>query len=312
MTSASRPFDRQDLTPTGESAPPPAPMRVLASMASVPAPRRRASASFLAMALATAMTAGFGAPSARAAESSAEAASAPTSTATATALPTVQTDMKRGTFMPYKTLNEILSKLRTEGEGLFVTRFQLHDLKERDKPPAAGTKLALMSDEEYIPIPIDEKGRFDLPTFSEAKAKGMELGSNTPPKSMGIQLSIDIATPPEQLDMNTVRRIVTVGQRLRGELLPWYLRWLFPQIDGVIMCSDQPQWALEWPEGGQRLRLDLPVDPKIRESGTPKDQPSRPCTALTGQEQWPDGARLMPPAGGNTKLWVLLRKTRPS
>lgn len=306
MTTDARPPSRQDLAPTAHPAP------------SIPILRRTAAVlatatALTAMAALTAMPAHAAEPSPTAVATTAASADAASgASSTATALPTVQTDMKRGTFMPYKTLNEVLSKLRTEGEGLFVTRFQLNDTKERDKPPAPGTKLALMSDEEYIPIPIDEKGRFDLPTFPEAKAKTMELGSNTPPKSMGIQLSIDIATPPEQLDMNTVRRIVTVGQRLRGELLPWYLRWLFPQVDGVIMCSDQPQWALEWPEGGQRLRLDLPADPKIRESGTPKDKTSRPCTALTGQEQWPDAARLTTPAGSNTKLWVLLRKTRPS
>lgn len=296
MTSTTRLPTGQVLTPMNRAA------------------RRIASITSIAAACAACLV--LGSLPARAAEPPTAAASASAADAApgATALPTVQTDMKRGTFMPYKTLNEVLTKLRTEGEGLFVTRFQLNDLKDSDKPAPPGTKLALMSDEEYIPVPIDDKGRFDLPTFPEAKAKAktMELGSNTPPKTMGIRLSIDIATPPEQLDMTTVRRIVTVGQRLRSELLPWYLRWLFPQIDGVVVCSDQPQWALEWPEAGQRLRLDLPAEPKQREPQTPKDKSSRACTILTGQEQWPDAARLTTPAGSNTKLWVLLRKSRPS
>ena len=230
----------------------------------------------------------------------------------AIALPAVQSDMKRGASFPYKRLNELLSKLRTEGEGLFVSRFVLTDAKDNTKPPPAGTKLALMSDDDYIPIPVDDQGRFDLPTFSEQRVKDMDFGTNVPKGDLGVRLSIDLATPPEMLDMATVRRIVSVGQRLRTELLPWYVRWMFPQIDGVIVCSDQPQWTLDWMEGGQHLRLPLPSEAKQREPETPKDKPSRACTVLTGQEQWPDAALLQPQPGANTKLYVKLRNTRAS
>ncbi len=246
------------------------------------------------------------------AASAPSAASAAPAASGAMALPTVQSDMKRGASFPYKRLNELLAKLRTEGEGLFVSRFVLTDAKDNSKPPPAGTKLALMSDDEYIPIPVDEKGRFDLPTFPEKQAKDMDFGTNVPKGDLGVRLSIDLATPPEMLDMATVRRIVTVGQRLRTELLPWYVRWMFPQIDGVIVCSDQPQWNLDWMEGGQHLRLPLPTEAKQREPETPKDKPSRACTVLTGQEQWPDAALLQPQPGANTKLYVKLRNTRAS
>lgn len=230
----------------------------------------------------------------------------------AVALPTVQSDVKRGASFPYKRLNELLSKLRTEGEGLFISRFVLTDAKDSSKPPPPTTKLALMSDDEYIPIPIDAKGGFDLPTFPAAQVKDMEFGTNAAKGDLGVRLSIDLSTPPEMLDMGTVRRIVTVGQRLRTELLPWYVRWMFPQIDGVIACSDQPQWNLDWTEGGQRLRLPLPAETQQREPETPKGKPSRACMVLTGQEQWPDAALLQPPPGANTKLYVKLRNPRAS
>lgn len=259
----------------------------------------------------SATTAAEPAPVAAAVPAASDASPA-SSAAGAVALPTVQSDMKRGTSFPYKRLNELLSKLRTEGEGLFVSRFVLTDPKDMSKPPPAGTKLALMSDDDYIPVPIDEKGRFDLPTFPEKQARDMEFGTNVPKGELGVRLSIDIATPPEMLDMGTVRRIVGVGQRLRTELLPWYVRWMFPQIDGVIVCSDQPQWNLDWTESGQHLRLPLPTEAQQREPETPKGQPSRACTVLTGQEQWPDAALLQPQPGANTKLYVKLRNTRAS
>ena len=248
--------------------------------------------------------------------SASTSASPPASTAassdSAVALPTVQSDMKRGASFPYKRLNELLSKLRTEGEGLFVSRFVLTDAKDGSKPPPPGTKLALMSDDDYIPIALDDKGRFDLPTFSEQRAKDMDFGTNVPKGELGVRLSIDLSTPPELLDMATVRRIVTVGQRLRTELLPWYVRWMFPQIDGVIACSDAPQWNLDWTEGAQHWRLPLPADAQLREPETPKGKTSRACTLLTGQEQWPDAALLQATPGANTKLYVKLRNARPS
>lgn len=223
-------------------------------------------------------------------------------------LPTVTTDVKRGEFssMSYRMINEVLYQLRTTGEGLFVARFKLTPGKE-GQPLRPDAKLALMSDEHYINIPVDAEGNFDLPSFPPKQARDMELSSNLPKGSTGLKLDIDIATPPEQLTLGTVRRIVNLGQRLRSEILPWYVRWLFPNIEGVIACSDQPQWALDWPEGGQVLTMALSADKAQREPYTPKDKPSRACTVMTGQENWPDSAKLQPPAGGNTKLYVKLR-----
>ena len=132
-----------------------------------------------------------------AAESAAvPAAPIASSAGAAVALPTVQSDMKRGASFPYKRLNDLLSKLRTEGEGLFVSRFVLTNAKDATKPVPAGTKLALMSDEDYIPIPIDDKGAFELPTFPASRAADMEFGTNVPKGDLGVRLSIDLATPP--------------------------------------------------------------------------------------------------------------------
>ncbi|UXH79636.1 hypothetical protein [Roseateles amylovorans] len=266
-------------------------------------------------------------PASAASDAASNAASDPDGGATV--LPPVQSAMRRGVSIPYKQLNQILTTLRTEGEGLFVSRFTLTPAKQgQDLPP--NLRMALMDDERTIAIPVDAKGRFELPTFPADEAKSMELASNVPKGSTGIRMRVDLTTPPERLDMAVVRRVVKVGQRLREELLPWYLRWLFPQIDGVTICSDRPDWSLEWREGGQLLSLPLSVEAGLREpDGSQKPSTSnapaataassaeasstpRSCTVLTGQEPWPDAARLQPPDGGHTKLYVKLRSTRPS
>lgn len=246
-----------------------------------------------------------------AASPAAPTASAPASAPSPTTLPTVQTDMQRGAFMRYKQMNELLSRLRTEGEGLFLARLKIKPLKP-DQPLPPRIKLALMDDERTIPIPVNAEGEFDLPTFPAGQADEMELGSNLPKGSTSLSMSIDLSTPPEALDMRTVRRVVKVGQHLRSELLPWYARWLFPQIDGVIVCSDRADWRLEWTDAGQRWALPLPLDPQQRQPMLPKEEASRPCTVLTGQEAWPDSARLVAPQAGNTRLFVKLRVNRPS
>ena len=82
------------------------------------------------------------------------------------------------------------------------------------------------------------------------------------------------------------------------------LRWLFPRGQGVRICSDTPTWELTWTENGQLLGLPLQPATGEREPETKKGEASRPCTVLTGQENWPDAARLVPPPG--TKLSIKL------
>ncbi len=223
----------------------------------------------------------------------------------------MQTSLQRGTFIPYKQLNQVLLALKTGGEGLFVSRLRLQP-KNKDQPLPANIRLALMSEERTLTIPVAADGRFELPTFPMDEAKDMELGTNLSKETTGIQLRIDLTTPPDRLDMATVRRVVKVGQRLRDELLPWYVRWLVPQIDGVTVCSARPDWQLGWPENGQNWVLPLTADASVREPETEKGQTSRPCAVLTGQEQFPDNARLLAPASDQPKLYIRLRQTKPS
>lgn len=227
------------------------------------------------------------------------------------ALPTVQSEITRGNFIPYARLNELLIKLRVHGEGLFAPSFKLRPTKEGETMPP-NVRLVLMDDERTLPIPIAEDGSFELPTFPQDQAKSMEFGGNVRKGHSAIALRVDLTTPPDQLDLYTVRRIVQVGQRLRSELLPWYLRWLFPQMEGVVVCSDRPDWRLTWTENGQPLELPLPVDPQSRDPYAAKNAPSRPCTALTGQENLPGAAKLKPPSEGPTFLYIKLRATRAS
>ena len=102
-----------------------------------------------------------------------------------------------------------------------------------------------------------------------------------------------------------MRQITRVARTLREELLPWYLRWLFPRIEAVRVCSATPGWELEWRENGQLLGLPLPQASGERDPDAKKGEKGRPCTVLTGQESWPDAARLVAPAG--SKLTVKLQ-----
>ncbi|HEY0954100.1 MAG TPA: hypothetical protein VGE36_05035 [Roseateles sp.] len=217
-------------------------------------------------------------------------------------LPPVMTELKRdGSAMPYAQINTVLSKMRQYGEGLFRMDFQVDSAKS--KKPLADIRLAVRSDEADHPIKLDAEGRFDLPILPEAEAKTADLATNAAKGQMAVRGSIALTTPPEQLDLAKVRQILRVGRTLREELLPFYLRWLFPRGQGVRICSDTPTWELEWRDaGGQLLGLPLPQTPNEREPDTKKGEKSRPCTVLTGQENWPDAARLVPPPGSKLSL----------
>lgn len=218
-------------------------------------------------------------------------------------LPAVKTELKRdGSVLPYGQINSLLSKLARHGEGLFRMDFRVDT--EKTKLPLADVRLAVRSDDADHPIKLDAEGRFDLPVLPEAEAKTADFASNAAKGQMAVRGTIELTVPPEQLTMAKVRQIMRVARTLREELLPWYLRWLFPRIEAVRVCSTTPTWELEWRENGQLLGLPLPPAAGERDPETKKGEPGRPCTLLTGQESWPDAARLVPPAG--TKLSVKL------
>jgi hypothetical protein len=210
-------------------------------------------------------------------------------------LESVQVEMvKDPAAMPYARMNGFLLDLKKHGQGLVMIDFKL---SRKDGQPTDRLKLALVQDEAYTPIQRDADGRFELPLLPPEQARTAELASNLPRGQAQLQGRIRLTLKPEQLTMAQVRQVMGVAHTLRSELLPWYLRWLFPQIDGVRVCSDTPQWELEWrDERGQLVGLALPQQPGARDPDAPKDSP-RACTLLTGAEPWPAEARLLAPAG---------------
>jgi hypothetical protein len=206
-------------------------------------------------------------------------------------------------------MNKLLAGLQQHGKGLVRIAFELRPAA-KDKPFAHAPRLAVLSEERTLPLRPDAEGRFELPVLPEAEAKGADLATNLPKGSAELRGHLQLTTRPEQLDMATVRRIVSVSHTLRAELLPWYLRWLFPQVEGVRICSAQPQWELEWrdPASARLLGLALQPDPQDRDPDAAPGKLGGQCTTLTGQEPWPDAARLLAPADARLSV----RVARPS
>ncbi|MFG6465720.1 hypothetical protein [Roseateles sp. BYS87W] len=218
-------------------------------------------------------------------------------------LPAVHTDLKRdNNVLPYGQINRVLILLRQHGEGLFRLDFKVDT--QRSKVALADLKLAVRSDDADYPIKLSDTGAFDLPVLPEAEGKTADLATNAGKGQLSIAGTLELTVAPEDLTMAKVRQIMRVARTLREELLPWYLRWLFPRIDAVRVCSATPTWELEWRENGQLLGLPLPLAAGERDPEARKGAQGRPCTLLNGQEQWPDAARLLPPA--NSKVSVKL------
>lgn len=203
-------------------------------------------------------------------------------------------------IMPYGRLNELLGLLQRHGQGLFRLEFQLQP--SDPKKPLGKVQMALQHADRYIPIVPNAEQVFELPVLPQEQAREADLATNQPKGSLGIRASLRLTTPPERLDMAQVRHIMKTADTVRSEVLPWYLRMLFPQVLGVRVCSDRPQWELEWPDKGQLLAVPLSADPKDRDPDAAKDASTRFCTTLSGQEQWPDAARLVAPAGSRLSM----------
>lgn len=219
-------------------------------------------------------------------------------------LPPVRTELKRdGSALPYAQINTVIAKLRRYGEDLFRMDFKVD--AEKTKRPLAEIRMAVRSDDADYPIKLDAEGGFELPILAEAEAKTADLATNVAKGQMAVRGTLELNVTPEQVTMAKVRQIVRVARTLREEMLPWYARWLFPRIEGVRVCSATPTWELEWKEDGKLLGLPLPAAPGERDPLERKAAQPRPCTLLTGQESWPDAARLLPPP--NSRVSVKLQ-----
>ncbi|WP_310389902.1 hypothetical protein [Roseateles sp.] len=218
-------------------------------------------------------------------------------------LESVSVNLKRdGSIRPYRQMNEVLSMLQRYGQGLFRLEFRL-EAKDPKLPLPRALKLAVMHADAYVPIPIQADGTLELPVLPKEQAKDAEIASNLPKGSAKVSGKLLLTVKPAQLDMALVRKIMNAAGTMRSEILPWYLRWAFPQVEGVRICSAQANWELEWPDTatvGQLLTVPLSADPKDfdpDQSGASKQSPSarRQCTTLSGEERWPDNARLVAP-----------------
>jgi len=210
---------------------------------------------------------------------------------------------RAGQLMDYEPINRVLHELHRHGEGLF--RIDMRLLARDTQQPLPAARLAIVSDEQYLPFRPADDGSLLLPVLPLEQAKGSSLSSNLPKGSALLRGTLALTVPAAELDMVMVRRIVAVARRLRSELLPWYLRWAFPQIAGVRVCSSSPQWELEWRDQGQLLGLPLAADPSDQDPDAKPGQPSRSCTTLSGEERWPDAARLLAPAGSKLSVRLL-------
>jgi len=215
---------------------------------------------------------------------------------------TVQRGAMTTSVAPYGQINELLAGLQTYGEGLF--RFEFH-MKPKDPAKVVATPtLAIQHADFYRPLKIAADGLVELPVLPAEQAKDADIITNQPKGSLQLQGSIELTTPPAALDLAGVRRMVALSGRLKRELLPWYVRPLFPTMSGVRICSAEPGWEMQWRDDkGQLWGVTLP--PAAGETDPTIKTPARQCTVLTGQEHWPESARLVAPADARLSIKLL-------
>ncbi len=221
-------------------------------------------------------------------------------------LATVEVTVTRDkAVVPYAGLNQLLRGFVQYGEGLFKADFRLISNSSGKRMQA--TKVAVLTAERAVSIDLDADGRIKLPVLTTEEAKDADLATDLPKGSLRIEADVALTYGPDQLDMAMVRRTVAAARKMRSELLPWYVRWIFPPIESVRICSSQPNWELEWPDQGQMWAVPLTANPGDQETNASAQEPARVCTSLSGEERWPDAARLVAPA--DTRLSVrLLRR----
>ncbi|MEO3691256.1 hypothetical protein [Roseateles paludis] len=248
-----------------------------------------------------------------AAEQVAEPAAAPA------VLPTVSTTLQRHhDALAYGEIRPWLQGVDQWGEGLYRWDFTLKSKSSSALP--SPLKLALATDDAYLPLSLDSRGVFHLPTLTSAAAATAELAANVERGSLSVTWTLAPTLDASTLRAGEVQRLLKVALTLRDKLFRWYQRPVRAPLPLYIrVCAAEGLYAYEWQEGAVQRRLELPLAAPAAPSALPASDtgaaaqpgtPAIPCVRLTGAEAVPADARLVGPAGPLSAARVDLRHAK--
>lgn len=237
-------------------------------------------------------------------------------------LPTVSTTLQRHhDALAYGEIRPWLQGVDQWGEGLYRWDFTLKSKSSSALP--SPLKLALATDDAYLPLSLDSRGVFHLPTLPSEAAATAELAANVERGSLSVTWTLAPTLDASTLRAGEVQRLLKVALTLRDKLFRWYQRPVRAPLPlHIRVCAAEGQYAYEWQEGAVQRRLELPLAapaapaaPSALPSSSPDaaaqpGAPAIPCVRLTGAEAVPADARLVGPAGPLSAAHVELRHAK--
>lgn len=195
--------------------------------------------------------------------------------------------LKSPLAVPYERAYDITRKAVAASGGLAELVYRL-----RDKAPSAREKLALTVEyrDKVIPVDLDAQGGFILQPDAEAAAEKAVLVVNRRRQEVVLSVEIRPRAVAGPLSVSDLDELIVGGRAARASLLPWYARVVTPTINGVRMCSVQPNAGFSLRDSVGREVL-LPSIQALDRAG----RPAR-CADYSGAGgEFPGASRLTAP-----------------
>lgn len=155
-------------------------------------------------------------------------------------------------IMPYKDAYEFMTKLLASGGGRVETVVRV--ISEKTRKPIPGLEVTLQGDNTFQKVPVTAEGMVTMPISEQALADKAEFVSNQKKGTIRTELTLLPKLPAERMTYADILASIEAAQRVRKELIPWYLRIFTPSIKAVAICYPDKSQQVQVSNASQATR----------------------------------------------------------
>lgn len=155
-------------------------------------------------------------------------------------------------IMPYKDAYEFMTRLKKAGGERVEPIVRV--VSASTKKPVAGLEVTLQGDNTFERVAVTPEGRVTMPISEAALADKAEFVSNQKKGALETHVFLRPKLPPEGLTYADIVASIEGAQRVRKELVPWYLRLFVPSVKAVAICYPDKSRALAVSQTSQATR----------------------------------------------------------
>jgi hypothetical protein len=144
------------------------------------------------------------------------------------------TGVRDPAIMPYKTAYEMLNKVASVSNGRVQLLIKVTSAQTRT--PIPDLDISLQGEQTFEKLTISPSGFISVPLSEEIYHDRAEFLTNKKKGSLSVEFYLVPKLSGENLSYGEIVDGIQAARRALAQIIPWYLRFLMPSINGVGIC----------------------------------------------------------------------------